>query len=58
MIRRDVPPGALAVTSGQQRNIEGWVLRKREGPPSAEAARAALESGPGVEDTGQSGTQS
>ena len=58
VIRRDVPPGALAVSSGQQRHIEGWVFRKREGTASAEAARAALESGPGVEDTGQGGTQS
>ena len=58
VIRRDVPPGALAVSSGQQRHIEGWVFRKREGTPSADAARAALDSGPGVEDTGERGTQS
>ena len=58
VIRRDVPPGALAVSSGQQRHIDGWVFRKREGTPSADAARAALDSGPGVEDTGQGGTQS
>ena len=34
VVRRDVPPGALAVSGGPQRNIEGWVLRKRAGTPS------------------------
>jgi bifunctional UDP-N-acetylglucosamine pyrophosphorylase/glucosamine-1-phosphate N-acetyltransferase len=29
-IRQDVPAGALAVTAGKQRNIEGWVSKKRE----------------------------
>jgi bifunctional UDP-N-acetylglucosamine pyrophosphorylase/glucosamine-1-phosphate N-acetyltransferase len=28
-IREDVPPGALAVSAGKQRNIEGWVERKK-----------------------------
>jgi bifunctional UDP-N-acetylglucosamine pyrophosphorylase/glucosamine-1-phosphate N-acetyltransferase len=28
-VREDVPPGALAVSAGKQRNIEGWVERKR-----------------------------
>jgi bifunctional UDP-N-acetylglucosamine pyrophosphorylase/glucosamine-1-phosphate N-acetyltransferase len=28
-IRENVPPGALAVSAGKQRNIEGWVERKR-----------------------------
>jgi bifunctional UDP-N-acetylglucosamine pyrophosphorylase / glucosamine-1-phosphate N-acetyltransferase len=36
-----VPPGAIAVARGQQRNIEGWVERKRSGTRSAEAARQA-----------------
>ena len=27
-IREDVPSGALAVSAGKQRNIEGWVDRK------------------------------
>jgi len=44
VVRRDVPPGALAVSTGPQRHIEEWVLRKREGTPSAAAARAALDS--------------
>ena len=42
VVRRDVPPGALAVSTGSQRHIEEWVLRKREGTPAAEAARDAL----------------
>lgn len=41
VIRRDVPPGALAVTSGPQRHIDGWVFRKRAGSKAAEAAAAA-----------------
>ncbi|MXP22908.1 bifunctional UDP-N-acetylglucosamine diphosphorylase/glucosamine-1-phosphate N-acetyltransferase GlmU [Gordonia sp. HNM0687] len=40
VLRDDVPPGALAVSAGQQRNIENWVVRKR---PDTESARAALD---------------
>ena len=29
-IRENVPAGALAVSAGQQRNIEGWVARKKQ----------------------------
>jgi bifunctional UDP-N-acetylglucosamine pyrophosphorylase/glucosamine-1-phosphate N-acetyltransferase len=29
-VREDVPAGSLAVSAGKQRNIEGWVQRKRE----------------------------
>lgn len=43
VIRQDVPPGALAVQVGRQRNVEGWVSRKRPGTPAAEAALAAHE---------------
>jgi len=42
VVRRDVAPGALAVSGGPQREIEGWTLRKRPGTPMAEAAEAAL----------------
>lgn len=31
-VREDVPPGALAVSAGKQRNIEGWVERKKGDP--------------------------
>ncbi|MFI1357248.1 bifunctional UDP-N-acetylglucosamine diphosphorylase/glucosamine-1-phosphate N-acetyltransferase GlmU [Streptomyces sp. NPDC020898] len=41
VITKDVPPGSLAVARGQQRNIEGWVARKRPGSASANAAEAA-----------------
>jgi bifunctional UDP-N-acetylglucosamine pyrophosphorylase/glucosamine-1-phosphate N-acetyltransferase len=43
VIVNDVPPGAMAVARGRQRNIEGWVERKRAGTPAAEAARRARE---------------
>jgi bifunctional UDP-N-acetylglucosamine pyrophosphorylase / glucosamine-1-phosphate N-acetyltransferase len=41
VVRDDVPPGALAVSAGPQRNIEGWVARKRPGSAAAEAAEKA-----------------
>ena len=43
VVRRDVPPGALAVSGGEQRILPGWVERSRPGSPSAEAARRARE---------------
>ncbi len=46
VITGDVPPGAMAVARGQQRNVEGWVLRKRAGTEAAEAARRASEDAP------------
>jgi bifunctional UDP-N-acetylglucosamine pyrophosphorylase/glucosamine-1-phosphate N-acetyltransferase len=39
VIRKSVPPGALALNVGSQRNLEGWVEQNREGSPSATAAR-------------------
>jgi bifunctional UDP-N-acetylglucosamine pyrophosphorylase/glucosamine-1-phosphate N-acetyltransferase len=47
VITKDVPPGSLAVARGQQRNIEGWVARKRPGSPAARAAEAASRQGEG-----------
>lgn len=41
VIRRDVPPGALALTSAPQQNVDGWVQRRRPGTPSADAAARA-----------------
>jgi bifunctional UDP-N-acetylglucosamine pyrophosphorylase/glucosamine-1-phosphate N-acetyltransferase len=32
-VRRDVPPGALAVSAGPQRNIEGWADKRRAQKP-------------------------
>jgi bifunctional UDP-N-acetylglucosamine pyrophosphorylase / glucosamine-1-phosphate N-acetyltransferase len=42
VVRRNVPPGALAVSSGPQRNLERWAVSKRAGTPQADAAAAAL----------------
>lgn len=43
VVREDVPPGALAVSAGPQRNIENWVQRKRPGSPAAQASKRASE---------------
>ena len=43
VVREDVPPGALAVSSGPQRNLEGWVTRKRPGTAAAQAAEQAAK---------------
>lgn len=53
VVREDVPPGALAVSAGPQRNVEGWAERRRPGTAQAEAAAAAREAGtagPGASD--------
>jgi bifunctional UDP-N-acetylglucosamine pyrophosphorylase/glucosamine-1-phosphate N-acetyltransferase len=42
VITKDVPPGALGVGRAEQRNVEGWVQRRRPGTTSAAAAAAAL----------------
>ncbi|MFW6774476.1 bifunctional UDP-N-acetylglucosamine diphosphorylase/glucosamine-1-phosphate N-acetyltransferase GlmU [Nocardioides sp. CPCC 205120] len=44
VVREDVPPGALAVSAGPQRNLEGWAARRR---PGTAQARAAEEAGAG-----------
>lgn len=43
VLRNDVPPGALAVSGGPQRNIPGWVVSKRPGSPAADAAERAAK---------------
>jgi bifunctional UDP-N-acetylglucosamine pyrophosphorylase/glucosamine-1-phosphate N-acetyltransferase len=53
VIRSDVPPGALAVSAGEQRNVEGWVGRRRPGTSAALAAeKAATEGPPNAEEAG------
>ncbi|HZZ95444.1 MAG TPA: bifunctional UDP-N-acetylglucosamine diphosphorylase/glucosamine-1-phosphate N-acetyltransferase GlmU [Jatrophihabitantaceae bacterium] len=42
VITEDVPPGAMGVARAKQRNVAGWVARKRPGTPAAEAAERAL----------------
>jgi len=41
VIRRDVPPGSLAVTGGPQRHFDEWVQKKRAGTAQAKAAAEA-----------------
>lgn len=41
VITEDVPAGAIGVGRAKQRNVLGWVLRKRPGTNSAEAAASA-----------------
>jgi bifunctional UDP-N-acetylglucosamine pyrophosphorylase / glucosamine-1-phosphate N-acetyltransferase len=43
VIVQDVPPGAMAVARARQRNVEGWVERKRPGTAAADAARRAKD---------------
>jgi len=59
VVRRDVPPGALAVSSGPQRNLPGWAQTKRAGTAQAEAAAAAShDDGSGFGDSEDSGAES
>ena len=56
-IRKDVPPGALALTEGAQRVVENWVVEHRPGTAAAEAAARALGNGAATASgTGASGT--
>jgi bifunctional UDP-N-acetylglucosamine pyrophosphorylase/glucosamine-1-phosphate N-acetyltransferase len=41
VITSDVPPGDMAIARAPQRNVGGWVRRRRPGSPAAEAAEAA-----------------
>jgi bifunctional UDP-N-acetylglucosamine pyrophosphorylase/glucosamine-1-phosphate N-acetyltransferase len=41
VIRKDVPPGALALSVAPQRNVEGWVENNRPGTAAADAAERA-----------------
>ncbi|OFR90798.1 MULTISPECIES: bifunctional UDP-N-acetylglucosamine diphosphorylase/glucosamine-1-phosphate N-acetyltransferase GlmU [Micrococcus] len=41
VVREDVPAGALALNRVEQRIIDGWVVAKRPGTGSADAAEAA-----------------
>jgi len=53
VITDDVPAGAMGVGRARQRNIEGWVERRRPGTAAAEAAARARAAAPqGDDDTG------
>jgi bifunctional UDP-N-acetylglucosamine pyrophosphorylase/glucosamine-1-phosphate N-acetyltransferase len=43
VITEDVPAGAIGVARSKQRNVLGWVMRKRSGTKSAKAAEQATE---------------
>jgi bifunctional UDP-N-acetylglucosamine pyrophosphorylase / glucosamine-1-phosphate N-acetyltransferase len=59
VVRRDVPPGALAVSAGPQRNLPGWAQTKRAGTAQAEAAAAASQDdGAGIGDSDPDGAES
>jgi bifunctional UDP-N-acetylglucosamine pyrophosphorylase/glucosamine-1-phosphate N-acetyltransferase len=45
VITEDVPPGAMGVGRARQRNVEGWVEKRRPDSASARAARKAREQG-------------
>ncbi|MFI7484342.1 bifunctional UDP-N-acetylglucosamine diphosphorylase/glucosamine-1-phosphate N-acetyltransferase GlmU [Kocuria sp. M1R5S2] len=55
-IRKDVPPGALALTEGAQRIVENWVVEHRAGTAAAEAAARALGNGAGTSERSGAGT--
>jgi len=46
VVRKDVPPGALAINVSPQRNLLGWVQDKRAGTASAQAAAAGSKDSP------------
>jgi bifunctional UDP-N-acetylglucosamine pyrophosphorylase / glucosamine-1-phosphate N-acetyltransferase len=52
-----VGPGELAVARGQQRNIAGWVFRKRAGTKTDAAAKAAIEAAEQGRETGEGNQQ-
>ncbi|MDQ2797190.1 MAG: bifunctional UDP-N-acetylglucosamine diphosphorylase/glucosamine-1-phosphate N-acetyltransferase GlmU, partial [Actinomycetota bacterium] len=48
VIDQDVPSGAIAIARARQRNVTGWVERKRPGTPAADAAARARVEGDGA----------
>ncbi len=58
VITGDVPPGAMGVARGRQRNIEGWVERRRPGTPAAEVAARAQRPGGPENDPNEQGEES
>jgi bifunctional UDP-N-acetylglucosamine pyrophosphorylase/glucosamine-1-phosphate N-acetyltransferase len=44
-ITEDVPSGSIGVAREKQRNVLGWVLRKRPGTKSAEVSESSAKKG-------------
>ena len=57
VITGDVGPGDLGVARGRQRNVPGWVLRKRAGTKAAAAAQEALDAAAAESDSGPTGEE-
>ncbi|MGY1639784.1 bifunctional UDP-N-acetylglucosamine diphosphorylase/glucosamine-1-phosphate N-acetyltransferase GlmU [Geodermatophilus sp. SYSU D00703] len=58
VITADVPPGTMAVARARQRNVGGWVQRRRPGTAAAKAAEAAGDAGAeAAPDTGTTGSE-
>lgn len=55
VISSDVPPGALGVGRARQRNVAGWVLRRRAGTAAAKAAEQAQTTDQLAGDQGEAG---
>ena len=55
VITEDVPAGSIGVARAKQRNVLGWVLRKRAGSKSAESAKRAGAIDGGSSNVDQSG---
>ena len=51
VITTDVPPGALGVSRARQRNIEGWVERRRGGSDQVPLERPVVEPASGPDQT-------
>jgi bifunctional UDP-N-acetylglucosamine pyrophosphorylase/glucosamine-1-phosphate N-acetyltransferase len=45
VITENVPSGAIGVGRAKQKNVLGWVMRKRAGSKSAQAAEANEKKG-------------
>jgi len=56
VITQDVPPGAMGVARAAQRNVGGWVGRRRPGTAAAEAAAAAGAAAEGTAGSRPAGT--
>jgi len=57
VVTNDVPPGALGVGRGRQRNVAGWVRRRRAGTKADLAAQAALAATGGTGAADSAGTE-